>query len=477
MSKNPLILDVDGTLIRSDLTHELLLEGIKANPIKLPKYVSLGLSSKARMKAELIEDVGDDILTDVLPLEPKIIEMAKAAKEEGRDVYLCSGSEQSLIDRLAATLDFVTEGFGTTPEINLTSENKASFLANKFPEGFDYIGNSTQDYAVWDAAVRGHAIRPPRGTENRASSTGEPIEILESRKLPLRPIVKAMRVHQWAKNILIFLVPTLILDQLEVFDFVAVILGFLCLGLLASGTYLINDILDVQSDRQHPSKKNRPFAAGTLSIPLGILISGICVIASFGVSLIFLPTQFTITMTAYLVTTLAYSFVLKRMAIIDVITLAFLFMMRVAAGAAIVGEGVSPWLVSFILTFFLSLSLVKRYTEVIKVKRAGSTTISGRGYTVQDNDILLGYGIMATAMTLISFMLYGVVSSAPALKMKISVLIVGTIITYWLMRVWLLAHRGELNDDPVLFAIKDRISIFCGACIFLVISFEKVLGL
>jgi len=476
MSNNPLILDVDGTLIRSDLTHELLLEGVKNNPLKLPKYVSLGLSSKSKMKEVLISDVGDSILTDVLPLEPKIVEMAKAAHSDGRDVYLCSGSEQSLIKRLAENLDFITDAFGTTPDLNLTSENKANFLMEKFPKGFDYVGNSTQDFAVWDVAETAYAIRPPRGTENRVSATGDAVNVLEPRKFSIRPTLKAMRPHQWAKNSLIFLVPTLVLDQLEILDWFAVALGFLCLGLLASGTYLINDMLDVQSDRQHSTKKKRPFAAGTLSIPSGVVVSALCVIISFGMSLLALPIGFTAVMAIYLITTLAYSFVIKRVAIMDVITLAFLFLIRVAAGAAIVTQTLSPWLVSFILTFFLSLSLVKRYTELIKSSAAGKVSISGRGYNVQDTTLVLGFGMMATAMTLISFTLYGVVSETPAIKTKLAVLIVGSIITYWVMRLWLLAHRAELDDDPVLFAVKDRLSLIAGAIIFGVVAIERLGG-
>ena len=476
MTERPLILDVDGTLIRSDLTHELLLEGFKADPLRLPRYAALGLRSKSELKDVLVERVGERIGVDALPLEPLAVEMAKTAQANGRDVYLCSGSEQRLVQRLADELDFITGAFGTTPGRNLTSENKADFLRERFPGGFDYVGNSTQDYAVWEAAHGAYAIRPPRGTQRRLSASGAPVAVLEARSASFGPLIEAMRPHHWTKNLLIALVPALVLERLGVADWLAVALGFVCLGLLASGTYLLNDMLDVHADRRHATKSRRPFASGRLSIPAGGLAFVLSVGAAFVLATLFLPGAFTRVMAAYLLTTLLYSFVLKRLAIADVITLAFLFLTRVAAGAALVAQPLSPWLTSFVLTFFLSVSLVKRYAELIRDAEGAHAAEAGRGYRPSDAPLVLGFGMMATAMTLIAFMLYGVVSDIPALRTQPAVLVVGTVITGWIMRLWLLAHRGELNDDPVLFAVRDPVSLLAGAAVFAVVAIERFGG-
>ena len=474
MTTRPLILDVDGTLIRSDLTHELLLEGAKADPLKVPGYALLGLRSKSRLKDVLVRRVGDRIATDALPLEPRTVDLANEAVAQGRDVYLCSGSEQSLVERLSQSLDFVSGAFGTTPDYNLTSENKADFLRERFPEGFDYVGNSSQDYAVWSAAQQGYAIRPPRGAHGHRTASGRDVEILEPRARSIRPLLRAMRPHQWAKNGLIFLVPLLILESLGLNDWAAVLLGFLCMSLLASGTYIINDLSDLHADRRHPSKSRRPLAAGTLSVPAGLAAGFGLIGLALATAAVALPGAFLSVLAAYLALTLTYSFVLKSTALVDVLTLAFLFLVRVAAGAAIVSQPLSPWLISFVLTFFLSLSFIKRYTELVKLTSRGRERAEGRGYSATDAPLVLSLGMMATGMALLSFVLYGVVSDIPALRTKTAVLVVGTLLTYWLMRLWLLAHRESLDDDPVLFAVKDPLSVAIGTVIAAVVVLERV---
>ena len=323
MSKSiPLALDIDGTLIRNDLTHELFLKGVCLYPLKIFTFLYLALTSKPKMKALLISLVGDHFDASVLPYNETVINMAKQAKADGREVVLCSGSQETLISRIGDHFDWVDHSFGTTETLNLTKENKAAFLKDRYPQGFDYFGNSTQDYAVWKEARKGFAIEPPKAAYSIKSQDGSFVEIVEPRKSEMGAAFKSLRIHQWAKNLLIFLVPFLVINKLSIDVIPALILGFISMGLIASATYVFNDLVDIDSDRQHHSKYNRPFANGSLSIPTGVLTMIACGAIGFGIAF-FLPGQFLQTLFLYFAITLTYSVFLKRQPIIDVLVLSF----------------------------------------------------------------------------------------------------------------------------------------------------------
>jgi len=261
--------------------------------------------------------------------------------------------------------------------------------------------------------------------------------------------------------------------MLSINDILNLVLGFLALGLLASGTYIFNDLLDIQDDRLHFTKKTRPFASGQLSIPHGIILMGLCLTISAGITL-FLPKSAGLVLLTYLIVTLVYSIILKKLPIVDVLILASLFTIRVISGAAIVRQFASPWLVSFIITFFLSLALAKRYTELVKLTKIGKRNMPGRGYNAEDSSLILSFGMMATALAMMSYILYALIANAPVLKSDTAVMLIGIILIYWIMRMWLLAHRGQLNDDPVLFAVKDPVSIGLGGLIGIIVLLEQV---
>jgi len=468
----PLVLDVDGTLIRNDLTHELVLKAMCMHPHRIFKCISLGLSSKSQMKTFLIGLVGKHIDAENLPYIDAVVDRAQHAHANGQEVVLCSGSHEDFITQIADQFPWISDSHSTTPDYNMTSENKMQFLQDRYPDGFDYFGNSSQDLAVWPAARKGYAIAPPSATSAIKCKGGEPVEIIELRSSPAKAILKSMRLHQWAKNLLIFLVPILALSKSVYADIPNLILGFLAMGFLASGTYIFNDLLDIENDRKHSTKKARPFASGRLSIPIGICVMIAITLTAIGITLT-LPLGFSQVLFVYFSITVLYSIALKRVPILDVMILAFLFLVRVVAGAKIIEASLSPWLVSFIVTFFLSLALVKRYTELVKMNE--DKAISGRGYVASDKPIVLGFGMTATAMTMLSFVIYGVIAKQPVLASPISVFIVGSVALYWIMRVWLLAHRGILNDDPVLFAIKDKLSLMLGAVILLTVVVQQLI--
>lgn len=261
----PLILDVDGTLLKSDLTHEMILAAVMRDPSKALHYARIGTRDKPQMKQKMVARIGDTLDMDIVPLEPKIVALAEQAVAEGRKVYLCSGSEQSLVDRLSERLDFITEGFGTSPTYNMTSENKAAFLCERFPDGFDYAGNSTQDFAVWEAAQSAYGMRPPMGTSKTRTAAGEAVTILEARHSELGTLLKALR--PWR---LWFPLPLLILVIAAVYKGVATnlwlpVMATLVWMLTVAALALIDDLRDIHQDRRD-AKPNRPIAAGELSV-------------------------------------------------------------------------------------------------------------------------------------------------------------------------------------------------------------------
>lgn len=467
--KRPLIVDMDGTLLRNDSTFDLLALSFFHFPLKTILIIFQFFANKPALKEKLFLLSGHKLPVEDLPYNEIVVEFAKDQSRQGRTVILCSGGYESLVQCVSKFQGYFTEAFGTADGLNLTSKHKAAFLKNRYPNGFDYIGNSNDDIAVWAASEERYAISPP----NKARKTVIELTILDDTRHPIRAGLKAMRLHQWAKNLLLFLVPALIIDRITVDSLVTLGLAFVALGLLASGTYILNDMADIANDRAHPTKHKRPFASGKLNVGTGLIMSAALIIIA-GMIALYVNAMFFTVLLGYFILTLCYSFYLKRVAILDVITLANLFLIRVAAGAAVVNEPLSAWLVCFVLSFFLSLSLVKRYAEVEKKVAAGGTAIVGRGYRINDGPLLLSFGVMSVAMTLLCFMLYSLVAENPAIVSWFPLLAVGIILTYWIMRIWLLAYHGDMNEDPVLFAIKDPISLACGLIIVIVVFTEKL---
>jgi len=284
----PLILDVDGTLLKSDLTHEMILEAVKRDPHKALHYANLGSRSKPAMKQEMVARIGDVLDTDVVPLEPKIVALGEQAVAEGREVYLCSGTEETLVKRLAERLDFVTEAFGTSPTYNMTSENKASFLRERFPDGFDYAGNSTQDFAVWEAAQSGYAIRPPSATGKILTAASEDVAILEDRKSTFGALLEGMRPSRWW-----YPLPVLILVYVAVWRGMAdniwlPIWASLMWVLAIAALSLMDDLRDIHQDRRDGFLA-RPIAAGELSVPKAVIALVLLLLGATFISLAVLP--------------------------------------------------------------------------------------------------------------------------------------------------------------------------------------------
>ena len=465
-----LVVDLDGTLIRSDTTHELLILCARWAPLLLPLAVFKLLKDRASAKRWLVEKFGHHMDPAHLPYEEEALELVRQHTAAGGEAWLVSGSDHLIVGRISDHLGTFTRYQGSEPGQNLTSSRKAAFLKANLGDGYSYAGNSNQDLAVWKTSLHGYAFRAPRKAFSLKSDTGDAIQIHETikRETSLRPLRKAMRLHQWAKNILVFVVPGLLLSQLNGFDILRVVLAFVCFGLMASGTYILNDLFDIPDDRRHHTKKLRQIADGRLSVPVAVAaLVGLVSISLIGA--ILLDLSFAVVLTIYASVTIAYSFRLKRLPIVDVFILAALFSLRVWGGAEVVQATVSPWFMMFIGLVFLSLALAKRFVEVRKTASGGK--VSGRGYHAEDAPMVMAFGAASANAAVLALAIYGLLAPNRLIDNAFVMMVVACVVGAWFMRIWLVAGRGELNDDPVLFAVKDKISL---ACLVIVAGFMGV---
>lgn len=456
----PLVVDLDGTLIRNDLTHELLVLCARWFPWLLPIALIKLLVDRGEGKRWLVALVGDRIDPSTLPYDQCVLGLIKSAKAEGRRIELVSGSDHLLVSRVGEHLGVFDFMQGSSPGINLTAKRKADFLQTRYSGQFYYAGNSTQDLPVWSLAKGGYGVRAPKSAYRTKGDNEQRERIAEivPRVSPLKPLMKAMRPHQWAKNILLFVVPGLFITQLKVSDWLNLAQAFMCFGMMASGTYLLNDLFDISDDRAHQKKRTRPLASGDLSIPAALL----CIVLLCGGAVAWafaLDRAFFAVLVVYALVTIAYSFRLKRLALVDVFILAGLFSLRVIAGAEVIGAPPSTWLLTFVGLIFLSLALAKRYVEVSKL--ADKTEVAGRGYVVEDAPLLLAFGAASSFAAIMALAIYGLLVEERVIQSGATLVAIASVLAAWSMRIWMKAVRKELDDDPVLFAIKDGVSVVC----------------
>jgi len=460
----PLVIDLDGTLLRSDLLLETGMAFVRSNPLQVLKPFSWLAKGKATLKAGLANMVHIDVAT--LPYDSTVIELIESERRSGRKVVLATASHHTLAERIAEHLQLFDEVFATRADCNLSAQRKRDLLVERYgAQGFDYVGNSHDDFCVWDAARKAYVVNPESGVLRRAKGLGNVERIIQSNMPGLKDWLKALRLHQWMKNALIF-VPLLAAHQLaNPLLLWQGILAFLFFGLCASSVYLLNDLLDLADDRHHHSKCNRPFAAGRLSIKSGLIAFPTLLFASFAGAFLLLPWQFAGVLAAYYVLTLAYSLWLKRQMAIDVIALALLYTVRIIAGAAAFGLPLTFWILAFSMFIFLSLALVKRYAELREARCKGRTEKTrGRGYYPDDLEMISSLGAASGYLAVMVLALYIHDQSTMALYSQPQLIwLACPLLLFWVTRVWMLTHRGQMHDDPVVFAIRDRISLIVGA--------------
>jgi len=457
-TNTPICVDLDGTLTRSDLLVESLLALIKSKPSYLLLIPFWLLRGKAALKYEIAKRI--ELNHASSPYRLELIHWLKRAREQGHPLYLCTASSQKLAQGVADYLGFFDGVFASDERTNLSGQRKAARLVETFGErGFDYCGNHPVDLAIWRHSR--HAI--PVGCGRRlVEQAGKAAPI--SAAFPERTawpalLARACRLHQWAKNALVFL-PLLAAHRLfDVNSSIQAMLAFIAFGLCASSVYLLNDMLDLEADRAHPRKSHRPFASGKLPLTAGLAFAPALLLAACALALA-LPWRFGVALSGYYALTLAYSLILKRLVLIDTLALAGLYTVRIVAGAKAIGVPLSFWMLLFSVFLFLSLAIVKRYGELEGMRRAGKLEAAGRGYTVNDLPVLQGLGTAAGYLSVLVLALYINSPDITVLyRQPKAIWGLCVVVLYWISRVWMKTHRGEMHDDPVVFALHDRQSL------------------
>lgn len=460
MQKPPLVVDLDGTLLVTDTLHEQYLALGMRKPDEALRLIAILLRhGRAAMKARL--STHDALDVESLPWRSDLLDWLRAQAAAGRELHLVSAADEGTVRRVAEHLKLFSSHAGSDGETNLKAERKAALLAERFPEGFSYAGDSAADLAVWRRAQSIVLAGASAQTARRAEALNRPIEArFENERFKFGRIAKQMRLHQWSKNILVF-IPLLLAHRFHDGPaWLATVFAFLGLSIAASATYIVNDLADLTADRRHDSKKFRPLAAGNLSVALAATFVPLMLLA--GLALALAANVLTlIAVLIYLAITVSYSVYLKRIPLLDTGTLGILFTMRILIGCAAAAIPPSPWMLAFSVTLFFSLSIAKRQTEIMKAVRANAPRqIIGRGYELDDAPLTLVYGISTGVASLVILMLYTTNGVARDLYHEPNWLwAIPLLLLFWQLRIWLLAHRGQLNDDPIVFALKDKWSL------------------
>ncbi len=468
---NPIVVvDLDGTLVKTDLLLENILLFLNRYPLRFFKMIAALFSGKVVFKRYLAEAVLPD--ATLLPYHQELLLWLKQRKAEGARLVLATASQKLIADKVAEHLNIFDEVIGTE-ETNLSSENKRDGLVTRYgARKFEYVGNSSADLAVWKHASAIHIVNPERGVLAAAKKIGPIVMLFDNRPSYDRVLIKSLRLHQWVKNLLIF-VPLLASHRLTEGNLLwSGLVAFVAFGACASSIYLINDLLDIPNDRQHPTKRNRPLASGSLPILHALFLIPVLLFAVMAMSLWLLPIRFAGMLIIYTLLAAAYSLRIKRLVMLDVITLASLYTLRVFAGVAAMSLVITFWILAFCLFIFLSLAFLKRYTELHDARQQNKTQeTSGRGYYPGDLELLATLGGASGYTSVLVLALYINESASGALYRSPAWMWAACpLLLYWLSWVWLLAHRGQMKDDPIVFALRDRVSWGIAICLLIVFS-------
>lgn len=459
----PLVVDLDGTLLRSDLLVESALCFLRASPdmvYRLPLWL---LQGKARLKAELARAAAIDVT--LLPYNQEVLAFLRAARESGQPLVLATATHRQLAEQVANHLGCFERVLATEGDVNLAGTDKRDALVREYGiGGFDYVGDSAADLAVWPSARRGWTVNASARVERRARGLAGHAGTIPTVRTQLSDWIRALRLHQWLKNFLVF-VPLLGAHQAGNLTLVLQsAVAFLAFGLCASSVYLLNDLLDLPDDRRHARKRHRPFASGRIPLIAGLAAKPLLLAAAFALSAMALPPAATAVLGFYYLVTLAYSLSLKRRMAIDVIALAGLYTLRIVMGAMATGLALSFWLMAFSMFIFLSLALVKRYAELSHARQTGKPSKTpGRGYYTEDLAMIAPLGAASGYLSVLVLALYINAGQTLELYRRPEIIwLACPLILSWITRVWMLTHRGEMHEDPLVFATKDLKSLTTG---------------
>lgn len=460
-SRTPLVVDMDGALLRTDVLFEAIASGMAHRPLATLLAFRFLAFGRARFKRAIAELNQVDVPT--LPLREDFIQFLADERAAGRPLHLVTAAREEIAVEVAERVGLFDTVQGSTDGRNLKGSKKLVAIQERFPEGFAYAGDSAADLKVWREADAIVLAGASPSVSAQAKRMDKPIEgEFANAPANLRVWIKALRVHQWSKNVLVFVALMLSHRYFEPGSWIATLQALAAMCLTASGTYLINDLSDLPADRRHRSKQYRPLAAGKIGIHTALIMAPLLIILGLAVGF---AVSFTLGLliSLYLVMTLSYSMALKRVPMLDVTILGGLYTVRVIIGAVAIAAALSPWLLTFSFFFFFAMSLAKRHVELVRAIAAGK--IDGRGYLPADAPVTIAFGVSATVASILIIMLYMVEEAFPsgAYGAPQFLWAAPVLVAVWTMRIWLLAQRGELSDDPVAFAVKDKTSWLLGA--------------
>jgi 4-hydroxybenzoate polyprenyltransferase/phosphoserine phosphatase len=468
----PLVVDLDGTLTPTDTLVESVVHLVKIAPLSAMRIPFWLLKGRAEFKEAVAHH--SKFSTRNLPFREPLVEYLHEEKAKGRRIVLATAAHRLIADRVAEQLGLFDEVLATNEGVNLKGKNKLDLIQDRFGQDFVYAGDSPADIPIWNASKAAVLVGVSNDVASRVRKS-VPIEKEFAREsVGLGIWLQALRPHQWIKNLLL-LVP--LLTAFRIFDLVAwmqFLPAFSAFSLAASATYMVNDLWDLENDRRHPRKKFRPFASGRLPILQGIAVAAFLLAVALALAIsISLP--FFLVLVTYLALTSAYSWVLKQYALVDVVTLSVLYTLRIIAGSVDIGIVVSTWLLAFSVFIFLSLALVKRCAELVAIAQSGGEAIRGRDYRVKDLEVLWPLGIGSALSAVVVFGLY--IQSPETLERYASpelLWIVAICLIYWIARLWIKTSRGEMHDDPVVYAIENRgslITVLTMVCLMIAAHF------
>jgi len=483
LSVDPVLcVDLDGTLVKSDTLCDSALALARHHPAALLNIPAWLVQGKAALKRHLANTIQLDVAH--LPYNRELLQYLEQQRAAGRPLYLATAADADTANRVAALLGLFTGVLASDGQLNLAGKNKLAAFQSCFGDNFSYIGNALPDLPLLQHCQEPMVANPTPGLRaalRRARVT--PVRTFDERVSPLKAWLKAVRLHQWAKNVLIFL-PLLLAHAWTPGLIAGAAVAFLSFGLCASATYIVNDLLDLDTDRQHPRKRLRPFASGDLSALSGVAVVALFLAASLTLAMLvprvitalspqlvlLNPHRFLVWLGIYLVTTLAYSLRLKRAVLVDVIVLSGLYTIRILAGSAATGVVVSTWLASFSIFFFLSLAFVKRFAELENLRERGGVSVGGRGYHVADIEQLRSFGSASGYVSVAVITLYiWNLNAAQLYRHTNRLWLLVPVMLLWISRLWLQASRGQLDEDPVVYAITDRRSLLLGVLVLAIV--------
>lgn len=450
----PLVVDLDGSFLKTDFLYECFWSGLSSRPLATLGSVFSHLTHKPRLKTELAAVSRVEISR--LPANEEVQALCREAREAGRAVFIATGSPKVGARAVAEHHGGFAGVFATDTETNLTGRDKAALLAERFGEGgFDYVGDTPTDIPIWRLARKCYVVRPAPGLVDNLHSSGIEAEALGYR-WRMRDLVRGLRAHQWIKNLLLFL-PLIAAHDLGFRSVLAVILGIMCFSAAASAIYVVNDLLDLDADRQHPTKRRRVFASGAVPIRIGMAASALLGLFALILAAALGPGMLTVII-GYIVTTLAYSLVLKRRRWIDIATLASLYTLRVLAGAVVAEVPASGWLIAFVFPAFLTLACVKRLTEVTRAE--GEERLPGRAYAKADRGDLLNIALIAAVASVAVFVGYTFSGASAALyDHPWQLRLIALPLSGWFYRMIRTGWTGRQSYDPIAFALRDKVSL------------------